>query len=142
MIANNAALTREGEDWLTQLLLARSEPRIRRRVHQGQHAAREVRQAAGRVPSAWLNLSAAMGERIGAKQKAMEATRRKRPARQYEPGAGHGGMVIVEAHKGSPELGARRMGTGGQGHARMNIATSRKTLEQALNNLSAALKTL
>jgi cystathionine beta-lyase len=33
-------------------------------------------------------------------------------------------------------------GTGGQGHARMNIATSRKTLETALNNMSAALKTL
>ena len=31
-------------------------------------------------------------------------------------------------------------GAGGENHMRMNIATSRKTLELALNNLAAALK--
>ena len=32
-------------------------------------------------------------------------------------------------------------GYGGENHMRMNIATSRKTLELALNNLAAALRT-
>jgi bifunctional pyridoxal-dependent enzyme with beta-cystathionase and maltose regulon repressor activities len=32
-------------------------------------------------------------------------------------------------------------GPGGANHMRMNIATSRKTLELALNNLANALKT-
>jgi len=32
-------------------------------------------------------------------------------------------------------------GYGGAGHMRMNIASSRKTLELALNNLARALKT-
>ena len=31
-------------------------------------------------------------------------------------------------------------GLGGAGHMRMNLATSRKTLELALNNLASALK--
>ncbi len=31
-------------------------------------------------------------------------------------------------------------GVGGENHMRMNIATSRKTLELALNNLASALK--
>ena len=33
-------------------------------------------------------------------------------------------------------------GLGGANHMRMNIATSRKTLELALNNLASALKTV
>jgi cystathionine beta-lyase len=31
-------------------------------------------------------------------------------------------------------------GLGGAGHMRMNLATSRKTLEMALNNMASALK--
>jgi bifunctional pyridoxal-dependent enzyme with beta-cystathionase and maltose regulon repressor activities len=33
-------------------------------------------------------------------------------------------------------------GTGGAGHMRMNLGTSRKTIELALNNLSSALAKL
>ena len=36
---------------------------------------------------------------------------------------------------------ASSYGAGGANHMRMNIATSRKTLELALNNLATALKT-
>ncbi len=136
MIANNSVLT-EGEDWLNQVL-----PYI-----EGNHEF-AVQYVKANMPLvkcvkpqgtylAWLDLSAAM-ERIGAKQKAMEAT--KKTGKTVSP---EQAMVdwFVEHAKVHLNAGSS-YGTGGQGHARMNIATSRKTLETALNNMSAALKTL
>jgi len=136
MVANNAALT-EGEDWLNQLLpyieanheytvqyVKTNMPMVKCVKPQGTYLA-------------WLDLSAPM-ERIGAKQKAMEASKKAGKAVTPEQV-----MVdwFVEHAKVHLNSGAT-YGTGGQGHARMNIATSRKTLETALNNMSAALKTL
>jgi bifunctional pyridoxal-dependent enzyme with beta-cystathionase and maltose regulon repressor activities len=79
----------------------------------------------------------AVQERIGAKQKA-EAT--KKSAKPLSPE-----QVTVDwfVEHAKVHLNAgSTYGTGGQGHARMNIATSRKTLELALNSMSAALKSL
>ncbi len=135
MVANNAALT-EGEDWLNQLLpyieanheftvqyVKANMPQVKCVKPQGTYLA-------------WLDLSAVM-ERIGAKQKA-EATKKMAKALTPE-------QVVVDwfVEHAKVHLNAgSSYGTGGQGHARMNIATSRKTLELALNNMSAALKTL
>ena len=136
MVANNAALT-EGEDWLNQLLpyieanhefavqyVKANMPLVKCVKPQGTYLA-------------WLDLTAAM-DRVGAKQKAMEAT--KKTGKTVTP---EQAMVdwFVEHAKVHLNAGST-YGTGGQNHARMNIATSRKTLELALNNMSAALKTL
>jgi cystathionine beta-lyase len=136
MVANNAALT-EGEDWLNQLLpyieanheftvqyIKANMPLVKCVKPQGTYLA-------------WLDVSAVV-ERIGAKQKAEMS--KKSAAKAISPE-----QVTVDwfVEHAKVHLNAgSSYGTGGQGHVRMNIATSRKTLEQALNNLSAALKTL
>jgi cysteine-S-conjugate beta-lyase len=135
MIANNAALT-EGEDWLNQVLpyieanhefavayVKANMPLVKCVKPQGTYLA-------------WLDLSAVM-DRIGAKQKA-EATKKMAKAITAEQATVDWFVEHAKVHLNA----GSSYGTGGQGHARMNIATSRKTLELALNNMSAALRTL
>jgi cystathionine beta-lyase len=88
---------------------------------------------------AWLDVTA-VADKIGAKALAAEANKTK---------AASGPMVtpetmverfFVKHAKVHLNQGAS-YGLGGANHMRMNIATSRKTLELALTNLARALKT-
>jgi len=84
----------------------------------------------------WLDVSQ-VAERIGAKALAAEASR---------SGATVTPETMVERHfvkhaKVHLNQGAS-YGQAGAGRMRMNIATSRKTLELALNNLAGALRRL
>src|SRR5712691_12258475 len=86
---------------------------------------------------AWLDVSA-VADRIGAKALAEEANKKTGPGRAVTP------ETMVERHlvktaKVHMNQGAS-YGLGGANHMRMNIATSRKTLELALGNLANALK--
>src|SRR5262249_11518103 len=83
----------------------------------------------------WLDVSK-VGEKIGAKQMAAEES--KTSGRTVSPET----MIqryFVEKAKVHMNPGSS-YGKGGADHMRMNIATSRKTLELALTNLSRALK--
>jgi cystathionine beta-lyase len=136
MVANRAVLT-EGEDWLDQLL-----PYI-----DGNHEFTEAFVKAN-VPLVkcvkpqgtylmWLDVTG-VAERIGAKQKAMEAT--KAEGKTVTPEQIIERWFVMNA---KVQLNAgSSYGTGGANHMRMNIATSRKTLELALNNMASAVKKL
>jgi cysteine-S-conjugate beta-lyase len=87
----------------------------------------------------WLDVSA-VANKINAKQLAAEAS--KTQAASMKPLTPE---QMVERHfvktaKVHMNAGSS-YGNGGANHMRMNIATSRKTLELALNNLAAALRT-
>lgn len=134
MLANRAALT-EGEDWLDQVVA----------YIDGNHAFVEsfvkdklpmikYNKAEGTY-LAWLDVSQVI-DRVGATQAAAEATRTTKtevtPEQIME-------RWFVE-HAGVHLNPGSTYGTGGAGHMRMNIATSRKVVEMALNNLANALK--
>jgi len=85
----------------------------------------------------WLDVSA-VANRINAKQLADEANKMAKNGAAVTP------ETMVERHfvktaKVHLNQGAS-YGAGGENHMRMNIATSRKTLEVALNNLATALR--
>jgi cystathionine beta-lyase len=87
----------------------------------------------------WLDVSA-VANKINAKQMAAEAS--KTQAASMKPLTPE---QMVERHfvktaKVHMNAGSS-YGNGGANHMRMNIATSRKTLELALNNLATALRT-
>ena len=89
----------------------------------------------------------AIADKIGAKDMAAEANKK---AESSAGGRGRGAGVtpetmveryLVRHAKVHLNQGAS-YGLGGQNHMRMNIATSRKTLEVALSNLANALKSV
>jgi cysteine-S-conjugate beta-lyase len=87
---------------------------------------------------AWLDVSQ-VANRIGAAQLAAEANRtRAANAAEITP------EVAVERyfvkHAKVQMNAGSSYGVGGEGHMRMNIATSRKLVELALNNLASALR--
>ncbi len=135
MIASLAAYE-GGEDWLTQCVdyvdanhdfvqsyVAANIPIIKVAKPQGTYLA-------------WLDVTA-VADRINAKQLAADASKAS-PGKPLTP------EQMVERHfvktaKVHMNQGAS-YGLGGANHMRMNIATSRKTLELALSNLANALK--
>lgn len=134
MVANRAALT-EGEDWLDQVrvyidgnhefvesFIKANIPLIKYVKPQGTYLA-------------WLDVSGVV-DKIGAKEQAVEASRTS--AKPVTPE-----MIVerwfVQNAKVHMNAGSS-YGTGGAGHMRMNIATSRKLVETALTNISKALK--
>jgi cystathionine beta-lyase len=86
---------------------------------------------------AWLDVSQVI-DRIGAKEKAAEAS--KTSEKPVTPG-----MIVqkwlAENAKVVVTPGAE-YGTSGEGHMRMNLGTSRKMIELALNNMASALTKL
>src|SRR5262249_28487428 len=136
MIASQAAYA-GGEDWLNQLVdyidgnldfvesfVKAKIPLIRVAKPQGTYLT-------------WLDVTK-LAEKIGAKEMAADAT--KETGRPVTPET----MIqryLVNKAKVHMNPGSS-YGYGGAGHMRMNIATSRKTLELALNNIANALKTL
>jgi cystathionine beta-lyase len=136
MVASLAAYT-EGGDWLDQLV-----PYI---DGNGEFAESFIR---AKIPLikwvkaqgtylAWLDVSAVI-DKIGAKERAAEANKTSTSRRPITPEniAEH---WFVQNAKVQINAGSN-YGLGGAGHMRMNLATSRKTLEIALNNMASALK--
>jgi cystathionine beta-lyase len=84
----------------------------------------------------WVNISG-LSEKIGARQMAAEASKNN-------AGKPVTAEAVVErwlARKAGVALNAgTTYGLGGENHMRMNVATSRKTLELALNSLADVLK--
>jgi cysteine-S-conjugate beta-lyase len=136
VIAARAAYT-EGEEYLNQLVpyidgnhdflesfLRRTVPLIRYAKAQGTYLA-------------WLDVSGVVA-RIGAKEKAAEANRgRAATARPVTAEMIVQDYLVKEARV---QINAgTNYGLAGEGHMRMNIGTSRQTLELALTNIASAL---
>lgn len=134
MLANRAALT-EGEEWLDRLLpyidgnhdlvaayLRDKLPLVKYAKAEGTYLA-------------WLDVSA-VSDKIGAKPAAAAASRTSKTPVTPE-------MVVerwfVEHAKVQLNPGSN-YGTGGEGHMRMNLGTSRKLVALALDNMAAALR--
>jgi cystathionine beta-lyase len=136
MVANLAVL-QEGEDWLDQLLpyIDGNHEFVEAYVKSNMPMVKCVKPQGTYLM--WLDVTEVVN-RIGAKQKAMEAT--KAEGKTITP------EQIVErwfVMNAKVQLNAgSSYGTGGANHMRMNLATSRKTIELALNNMSNALKKL
>ena len=133
MIASQAAYA-DGEDWLNQLgvyidgnhdfvekYVAKNIPLVKWVKPQGTYLA-------------WIDVSQVV-DKIGAKKLAADAStggRTVTPETIVE-------QWLVKHAKVHMNQGAS-YGNGGQGHMRMNIATSRKTLDVALSHMAEALK--
>jgi cystathionine beta-lyase len=131
------AVYAEGEDWLNQLVayidgnhdfvanfLGENVPLIQYAKAQGTYLA-------------WLDVSAVVAK-MGAKEQAEANRERAAVARPVTA------EMIVQDFlvKGAKVQinAATSYGLGGEGHMRMNIATSRRTLEVALTNVASALR--
>jgi len=135
MVANRAALI-EGEDWLDQVVayLDANHEFVVSFVKDNIPLVKCVKPQGTYLM--WLDVSAVI-DKIGAKQQAIEAS--KTAEKPVTPEA----IVqryFVKSAKVHVAPGSN-YGYGGAGHMRMNIATSRMTLELALSNLATALKT-
>ncbi len=87
----------------------------------------------------WLDVSA-VANKINAKQLAAEASKAQAPSMKPLTAEQMVERHFVKTAKVHMNAGSS-YGNGGDNHMRMNIATSRKTLELALNNLATALRT-
>jgi cysteine-S-conjugate beta-lyase len=134
MVANRAALT-EGEDWLDQLLvyIDGNHEYVASFVKANMPLVSCVKPQGTYL--AWLDVSQVM-DRIGAKLLAEEASRTSPTPVTPEQIAERWFVQHAKVHLNA----GSSYGTGGAGHMRMNIATSRKTLETALTNMANALK--
>lgn len=135
-VANIAALT-EGEAWLDQALdyidgnhdlvesyMRDNTPLLKYTKAQGTYLA-------------WVDVRA-LAERIGAAATAEEAS--KTSARPVSPEMVVGEWLVENA---KVQLNAgHSYGAGGEGHMRMNIATSRQLVQKALDNMAEATSTL
>jgi len=137
VIAARAAYA-EGEDWLNQLVayidgnhdfvenfLRENVPLIQYAKAQGTYLA-------------WLDVSAVVAK-IGAKEQAAEANRGHAEAARPVTAEMIAQDFLVKEAKVQINAGTS-YGLGGEGHMRMNIATSRRTLEVALTNVASALR--
>lgn len=138
IIANQGAYTPEGEEWLNQVVeyidgnhdfavdyIAKNIPMVRAYKAQGTYLM-------------WLDMTA-LAEKINTKQLAEQHNKAKaadapalKPEQMLE-------RWLVKYAKVHMNQGAS-YGKGGENHVRMNIGTSRKTLEKALSNVANALK--
>jgi cystathionine beta-lyase len=133
MVANRAALT-EGEDWLDQLLVYidanhdYAEAFIKKNIPLVSCVKPEG------TYLAWLDVTKVI-DRIGAKRQAEEETKRTGTPVTPEQMVERWFVRHAKVHLNA----GSSYGTGGAGHMRMNLATSRKLLELALNNMASAL---
>jgi cystathionine beta-lyase len=134
VVANRAALT-EGEPWLDQLLpyLDRNHDFLEAYVREKMPLVKYTK--AQGTYLAWIDVSQVV-DRIGAKEKAAEAS--KTSPKPVTPE-----MIVQKWFAENAKViltpGAE-YGTGGAGHMRMNLGTSRKLIELALNNMARALE--
>ena len=137
VIANQAALN-EGEAWFDQLLpyIEANHEFVDSFARKNMPLIKTVKPEATYL--CWLDVSQ-LQERIGAARLAEEENRKQgASAKPITP------ETIVErwfVANAKVQLNAgSSFGKAGAGHMRMNIGTSRKTLELALNNMATALK--
>ncbi|MBI3403676.1 MAG: aminotransferase class I/II-fold pyridoxal phosphate-dependent enzyme [Acidobacteria bacterium] len=135
MVANKAALT-EGAEWLDQLLpyIDSNHEMVANYVKANMPMVKCVK-AQGTYLQ-WLDVTA-VADKIGAKQKAASMSTGKRmvsPEQVVQDWFAENAKVALNA--------GSSYGTGGQNHQRMNIATSKKTLQAALDSMAMALKKL
>ncbi len=136
MVANDAAL-KEGEDWLDQLLVyldgnhAFTESRIKERLPLLNYT-----KAQGTF-LAWLDVSGLV-DRIGAKE-----TAARESMSSVDPVTATDVVQrwVAENAKVYLNPGAD-YGTGGEARMRMNVGTSRKLIERALDNMESAMARL
>jgi cystathionine beta-lyase len=138
MVANKAAYA-GGEDWLDQLVsyIDGNHDYVQSFIPTNMPLVKVGAKAQGTY-LVWLDVTG-LAEKIGAKEMAAEANKNR--------GASAGTVTsddMVErwlVEKAKVQLVAgRAFGLGGDNHMRMNIATSRKTLELALNKMAQALR--
>lgn len=133
VVANHAALT-EGENWLDQLLLYIDANHDYVEAYMKEKMPLVKYTKAQGTYLAWLDVSQ-VEDRVGAKEKAAEESKTSDTPVTPE-------MVMekwfVEHAKVQLNPGSS-YGTGGAGHMRMNIATSRKIIQLALDNMAQAL---
>jgi cystathionine beta-lyase len=137
MIASRAAYT-GGEDWLDQCVsyIDGNHEFVEQFVRTNMPMVKVVKPQGTYL--SWLDISQ-VADKIGATELAAEANKKQAPSlKPLTP------EQMVERHfvkhaKVHMNAGSS-YGYGGANHMRMNIATSRKTLELALNNLANALK--
>jgi cystathionine beta-lyase len=87
---------------------------------------------------AWLDVSQVV-DKIGAKQMAIEANKTRAASAAEVTAETMVEKYFVKQAKVQMNAGPS-YGVGGEGHMRMNIATSRKLVELALTNLATALR--
>ncbi len=134
IVANHAALT-EGDDWIDQLLpyIDGNHDFVEAYVRDKMPLVRYTKAQATYL--AWLDVSRVI-DRIGAKEAAAEAS--KTSPRPVTPEA-----ILERWFAENAKVHVRpgtMFGTGGAGHMRMNIATSRKLIERVLDKMATALQ--
>jgi cystathionine beta-lyase len=137
MIAHRAAYN-EGADWLDQLVayIDGSMNYVEEFIRSNIPLVKFIKPQATYL--AWLDVSA-LADRIGARETAAEATKRKDPSAARVTPEQVIERYLVEHAKIQVNPGSN-YGLGGGGRMRMNLGTSRKLLELALNNMAGALK--
>jgi cysteine-S-conjugate beta-lyase len=133
MVANRAALT-QGEDWLDQLLvyLDANHDYVESFVKTNMPLVSCVKPQGTYL--SWLDVTK-VADKIGAKQLAAEASKTSPTPVSPEQIVERWFVQHAKVHLNAGST----YGTGGAGHMRMNIATSRKLLELALTNMATAL---
>jgi len=139
VIANRAALA-GGEDWLNQLLpyIDANHNFVESFIRERMPLVRSVKPQGTFL--CWLDVSR-LEEKIGAAGKAAEANRQLAPGTKPLTAENMVERWLVENAKVQMNAGTN-YGLGGAGHMRMNIGTSRKTLELALTSMADAMKRL
>jgi cystathionine beta-lyase len=136
VVANQAALT-EGAPWLDALLPYLDENHEFAETYIREKMPLVKYTKAQGTYLAWLDVSQVV-DRIGAKAKAAEASKTsEKPVTAemiFQKWLAENAKVVVNP---GPEYG-----TGGEGHVRMNLGTSRKLIALALDNMSSALAKL
>jgi cystathionine beta-lyase len=133
VVANRAALN-EGDLWLDQLLpyIDGNHDFAEAYIREKMPLVRYTKAQATYL--AWLDVSQVV-DRIGAKEKAAEASKTSdkpvTPEMIVQKWLAQNAKVVMTP---GPEYGA-----GGEGHMRMNLATSRKLVKLALDNMASAL---
>jgi cystathionine beta-lyase len=137
MVANRAAYN-EGAEWLDQLLpyIEANHEYVASFVSANIPLVRYVK--AQGTYLAWLDISPLV-DKIGANALAAEATKKQKPSQAPVTAETIVEHYLVE-HAKVHMNGGSGYGTGGAGRMRMNIGTSRKTLELALTNIAGALR--
>ena len=139
VVANQAALTDEGADWLDQVnvYIDANQDFAEQYIRENLPGV-EYTKAEGTY-LAWIDISG-VAERLDAKRLAAEATANSETGRPVTAEAIVGNWFVdnakVQLNAGSS------YGPGGENHMRMNVATSRKILKLALDNMAAALSDL
>jgi cysteine-S-conjugate beta-lyase len=139
IVANQGAYTPEGEEWLNQLVdyIDGNHDFALDYIKQHIPMVQTYSKAQGTYLM-WLNMSA-LAEKIDTRAMADAHNNRKAadaPALNPEQMLERWLVKYAKVHMNQ----GRSYGKGGEHHVRMNIGTSRKTLEKALGNLAAALK--